>query len=79
MTIDHNAAQRRDALVRRLLGSVLGAADLLNVYLGDRLGLYRALTLRGPATAAELAGRTGVHERYARNGRSSRPSPGCST
>src|SRR6185312_8177237 len=42
VTIDHNATQRRDALFGRLVGSVLGAVDLLNVYLGDRLGLYRA-------------------------------------
>ena len=28
LTIDHNAAQRRDALVGRLVGSVLGAVDL---------------------------------------------------
>jgi hypothetical protein len=28
VTIDHNAAQRRDALVGRLVGSVLGAVDL---------------------------------------------------
>jgi len=36
------------------------------VYLGDRLGLYRALADHGPATPAELAGYTGTHERYAR-------------
>ena len=34
---------RRDELVERLFGAALGAMDLLCVYLGDRLGLYRAL------------------------------------
>jgi 2-polyprenyl-3-methyl-5-hydroxy-6-metoxy-1,4-benzoquinol methylase len=63
-TIDR-AEERRDALVGRLFQSVLGTMDLLNVYLGDRLGLYRALA-ETPCTAAELAKRTGIHERYAR-------------
>jgi 2-polyprenyl-3-methyl-5-hydroxy-6-metoxy-1,4-benzoquinol methylase len=57
---------RRDALVGRIFQSVLGAMDLLNVYLGDRLGLYRALQDSGPASSAELASRASIHERYAR-------------
>jgi hypothetical protein len=40
---------------------VLAAPD---VVLGDRLGLYKALAATGPATPAELAARTGTHERY---------------
>ncbi len=36
------------------------------VLIGDRLGLYRALASDGPATTAELAARTGTHERYVR-------------
>ena len=40
--------------------------DLFSVYLGEQLGYYRALTEAGPATAPELAQRTGTHERYAR-------------
>jgi hypothetical protein len=61
-----DAAGRRDALAGRLIAAALGAVDLLNVYLGDRLGLYRALVEAGPVTSSELAARTGVHERYAR-------------
>jgi SAM-dependent methyltransferase len=57
---------RRDALVERLFGSALGAMDLLCVYLGDRLGLYRALGDASPLTSAELASAAGVNERYAR-------------
>jgi SAM-dependent methyltransferase len=60
------AEERRDALVGRLFESTLGAFDLLTVYVGDRLGLYRALAGRGASTSAELAGTAGVHERYAR-------------
>lgn len=61
-----SAAERRDALVGRLFQAVLGSMDLFNLYLGDRLGLYRALAEGGPATSAELAARAGIHERYAR-------------
>jgi SAM-dependent methyltransferase len=34
-------------------------------HIGDRLGLFKDLNENGPATAAELAERTGIHERYA--------------
>ncbi len=36
----------------------------LMIHLGDRLGLYRALNGAGPVTAAELADRTGLKERW---------------
>jgi 2-polyprenyl-3-methyl-5-hydroxy-6-metoxy-1,4-benzoquinol methylase len=57
---------RRDELAGRLFGAVIATLDLQAVYLGDRLGLYRALHEGGPATAAELAERAGIHPRYAR-------------
>jgi SAM-dependent methyltransferase len=60
------AEARRDALVERLFDAALGAFDLLGVYLGDRLGLYQALSDRGPSTSSELAEAAGVNERYAR-------------
>jgi hypothetical protein len=56
---------RRDALVERLFEATLGTWDLLAVYLGSRLGLYRALA-DGDATTSELAERTGTNERYVR-------------
>ena len=59
-------AARRDALVGRLFEATLGAMDLYGVYLGDRLGLYRALADAGPLTSSGLADAAGVHERYAR-------------
>ena len=45
---------------------MIGALELFTVYLGERLGLYRALANQGPATSTELAGRTGTTERYVR-------------
>jgi 2-polyprenyl-3-methyl-5-hydroxy-6-metoxy-1,4-benzoquinol methylase len=55
-----------ETLARRLFTDALGALELYTVYVGERLGLYRALAEGGPATSAELAGRTGTVERYVR-------------
>jgi 2-polyprenyl-3-methyl-5-hydroxy-6-metoxy-1,4-benzoquinol methylase len=60
------ATERRDALVGRLFMDAIGAFDLFSVYIGDTLGLYRALADKGPLTSSELAEATGIHERYAR-------------
>ena len=60
------AEKTPDALVARLFEASLGMFDVMAVYLGDRLGLYRALHDGGPATAADLAARAGIDERYAR-------------
>jgi SAM-dependent methyltransferase len=54
------------ALVTRMLRNMAGALELYTVYLGDRLGLYRALADGVPVTSAELAERTGTNERYVR-------------
>jgi SAM-dependent methyltransferase len=57
----------------KLMGFVFRAVDevgaTLNtalVVMGDRLGLYRAMSGAGPLTPAELAERTGTAERYIR-------------
>jgi ubiquinone/menaquinone biosynthesis C-methylase UbiE len=60
------STEQRDALVGRLFEAALGTMDLLAVYLGDRLGFYRALAERGPVTAGELAEAAGTNERYTR-------------
>lgn len=59
-------AEQRDALAGRLFAAAIETLDLYTVYLGDRLGLYRALDQLGGATSSQLAGATGTHERYAR-------------
>jgi SAM-dependent methyltransferase len=64
--IADSAEVRRDELVERLFSSALGAMDLLGVYLGDRLGLYRALADASPSTSGELASAAAVDERYVR-------------
>jgi 2-polyprenyl-3-methyl-5-hydroxy-6-metoxy-1,4-benzoquinol methylase len=56
----------RTAFTERMLTSTEGAFDIAAAYLGVRLGLYTALAEGGPATAAELAARTGTHERMIR-------------
>jgi 2-polyprenyl-3-methyl-5-hydroxy-6-metoxy-1,4-benzoquinol methylase len=61
-----DATTRRDALVERLFMDAIAAFDLFSVYLGDELGLYRALADKGPLTSFELAEAAGIHERYAR-------------
>lgn len=58
-------SKQRDELTGRLCGAFIGMLDLASVYIGDRLGLYRALTT-GPATSVELARRAQISERYAR-------------
>ena len=60
------AVERRDALAERMFLNAIGAFDLFSVYLGDRLGLYRALADHGAMTSSELAAVAGIHERYAR-------------
>ncbi|WP_232497673.1 class I SAM-dependent methyltransferase [Agromyces humatus] len=50
----------------RLDRSALAALDLYTVYIGERLGFYRALAADGPATSTELSDRTGTNERLVR-------------
>lgn len=60
------AAERRDALAERLFQSTLATWDIVTVYLGHRLGLYRTLSEIEPATSGELAASSGLAERYVR-------------
>jgi|SRR5688572_21237242 len=59
-------AKARDDLTGRICGAFIGMLDLASVYLGDKLGLYRALADGGPATSLQLAKRAHISERYAR-------------
>jgi hypothetical protein len=64
----HDAANPTEVatLADRILHSGVAAFEMFSIYLGDRLGWYRSLADDGPATAAELAARTGSTERYTR-------------
>jgi hypothetical protein len=64
--MDPTGPPARHPLAERLQQSEMAALDLYVVYLGERLGLYRALFEGGPATSDELAARTGTEERYVR-------------
>jgi len=50
----------------RVLADTASAAAIVLAALGDRLGLFKELAASGPATSGELAGRTGLSERYVR-------------
>ncbi|MGE3908000.1 MAG: methyltransferase domain-containing protein [Chloroflexota bacterium] len=66
VVMSEQATEQRDALVGRLFDAVLGTMDVFTIYVGDRLGLYRALSDGGGLTAAQLAAATGTQERYIR-------------
>jgi 2-polyprenyl-3-methyl-5-hydroxy-6-metoxy-1,4-benzoquinol methylase len=57
---------RLQALVGKAVGDLGATLSTAMISLGDRLGLFKALASGGPATAAELAARTGTVERYVR-------------
>lgn len=59
------AAERCEAFAGRVFGSVLASIDLVSIYIGDRLGYYRALADLRKATPGELALRTGTFIHYA--------------
>jgi 2-polyprenyl-3-methyl-5-hydroxy-6-metoxy-1,4-benzoquinol methylase len=59
-------SDRSEALAERLFGATLGALELLSVYLGGELGLYRALDKHDGLTQDELSQRAGIAPRYAR-------------
>ena len=57
---------RLGALVGKMLGDLGGAFSVPTAGIGFRLGLFDALHRDGPATASELAQRTGLTERCVR-------------
>lgn len=59
-------ASATERFAQRVLGDLSAAMTGVMVRLGHELGLYRALGKHGPLTSNELAERTAVFERYAR-------------
>ena len=55
-----------EAFTSRVLGDTSATTTTVLAAIGDRLGLFKDLAAHGPATSAELASRTSVQERYAR-------------
>ncbi len=70
MTPDMKAQSINEERMNNFLGKVVGdfgaALSATLVYIGQKLGLYRALAERGPLTPAELAKETNTTERYVR-------------
>jgi SAM-dependent methyltransferase len=54
-----------EAFMGKLIGDFGGTMAMMMAAIGDRLGLFKELVQRGPATSAELAERAGIDERYA--------------
>ena len=48
------------------MGAYEGALVSGMIYLGDEMGLYRAMQGQGPITSDEVAARAGLHERFVR-------------
>jgi len=55
-----------EAFMGRMVGYMTGGAVCFGVWLGDELGLYRAMAGAGPLTATDIAGRAGCNERLVR-------------
>ena len=55
-----------NAFLGKVVGDFGASLSSALVYLGQKLGLYKALADGGPATPAELAQRTNTNERYVR-------------
>ncbi len=63
VTIDEAAV---DQFAHQLVGDLGAALSAVLIHIGDRLGLYRAMSDGAPVTSAELAATTGLAERYLR-------------
>src|SRR3989304_1282716 len=50
----------------RVVGDMGGAFTMALGYVGDRLGLFKAMAGAGPLTSVDLARKTGLNERYVR-------------
>jgi SAM-dependent methyltransferase len=57
---------RVESFVERIVDEIGAAVNVPLAVIGMRLGLYAAMGDAQPVTAAELAARTGTHERYVR-------------
>ena len=66
MTTDGLDPKKVEEVADKAIGYLSGAGVSALAYLGDRLGLYRALNEAGPSTSAELAAKAKLHERWVR-------------
>jgi SAM-dependent methyltransferase len=52
--------------IMKAVGEMGAAMNAALILVGDKLGLYKAMAGSGPLTSAELAAKSGTHERYVR-------------
>src|SRR5712692_5458534 len=57
---------KREQFINQLMGYVTGASLSGMIYVGDRVGLFKALAGAGPLSIAETAAKAGLQERYVR-------------
>ncbi|MGZ4809976.1 MAG: class I SAM-dependent methyltransferase, partial [Thermoanaerobaculia bacterium] len=62
-SMDHG---KQEAFIGKALGNMSGAMATIMAAIGDRLGFFKSLAQHGPSTAAHLATRARVSERYVR-------------
>ncbi|MGR3320263.1 MAG: class I SAM-dependent methyltransferase [Candidatus Anammoxibacter sp.] len=55
-----------EELAFRVVGDMGGAFTMALGYIGDRLGIFKAMAGAGPLTSTELAGKLSLNERYVR-------------
>jgi len=67
---------RTEAFLGQVLADTSGLTTTVLASLGDRLGLWKDLRDHGPATPEQLAKRTGIHHRYAREWLAGMAAPG---
>lgn len=58
--------QKVEAFLGKVVNDLGAAFSITLSYMGDKLGLYRAMAFSGPLTSDEIAGRSGTKERYVR-------------
>ncbi|HEX8685770.1 MAG TPA: hypothetical protein VF654_04685, partial [Pyrinomonadaceae bacterium] len=58
--------EKLEAFLGKVVTDFGAALSSQLVYIGQKLGLYKALAAAGPSTPEELAGRTGTNGRYVR-------------
>ncbi len=67
MTTQQTVDQAKvEAFAGKVLIDTVGLMNTALASIGDRLGLFKDLAANGPATSEELAARTGINARYAR-------------
>jgi SAM-dependent methyltransferase len=57
---------KREQFINQLMGYVTGASLSGMIYIGDRVGLFKAMAGAGPLSIAETAAKAGLQERYVR-------------